>query len=105
MDVPTHRQSARTDTADPSTREILLAQSVMLRAIGEKLDALAKALTPPPREGPSLDEMLFAIVALLREQGTVLTRIDDRTRALGTELPPEIAREILRAERDRDLRR
>ena len=49
--------------------------------------------------------MLFAIVALLREQGTVLTRIDDRTRALGTELPPEIAREILRAERDRDLRR
>ena len=104
MDGSTHPQSAQTGSEDLSTREILLSQSAMLRAIGEQLTALTKAVTPPPKEGPSLDEMLMAIITLLREQGLILTRVDDRTLALGVDLPPLIARAMLRAERDRDLR-
>lgn len=104
MDGSTHPQSAQTGSDDPSIREILRSHTVLLRGIGEQLTALTKAVTPPPKEGPSLDEMLMAIITLLREQGLVLTRVDDRTLALGVELPPLIARAMLRGERDRDLR-
>jgi hypothetical protein len=104
MDGSTHPQSAQTGTGDPSIREILASHTALLRAIGEQLTALTKAVTPPPKEGPSLDEMLLAIITLLGEQGMVVTRVDDRTLALGVDLPPLIARAMLRAERDRDLR-
>ena len=103
MDGTTHPRSARTESDDPSIREILHAHTAMLRVICEQLAALTKALTPPPKDGLSLDEMLLAIIALLREQGAVLTRVDERTVALGIDLPPLIARALVRAERDRDL--
>ena len=104
MDGSTHTQSAQTGSGDPSIREILTSHTVLLRGISEQLAALTKAVTPPPKEGPSIDEMLMAIITLMREQGMVLTRVDDRTLALGVDLPPLIARAMLRAERDRDLR-
>jgi type II secretory pathway component PulM len=104
MDGSTHPHSARTGSEDPSIREILLSHTALLRGISEQLTALTKAVTPPPKEGPTLDEMLMAIITLLREQGVVLTRVDDRTLALGVDLPPLIARAMLRGERDRDLR-
>ena len=103
MDGSTHPHSARTESDDPSIREILLSHSAMLRVIGEQLTALTKAVARPEKEGPTLDEMLLAIITLLREQGMVLTRVDGRTLALGTDLPPEVARAVLRAQRDKDL--
>jgi hypothetical protein len=103
MDGSTHPHSARTESDDPSIREILLSHSAMLRAIGEQLAALTKAVTPPEKEGPTLDEMLLTIITLLREHSMVLSRVDGRTLALGTDLPPEVARTVLRAQRDKDL--
>ncbi|WP_338929235.1 hypothetical protein WDZ11_22360 (plasmid) [Roseomonas mucosa] len=102
MDGPDHPNSAQTEIDDPSIRDILHSHTAMLRAIREQLTALAKAVAPPEREGPPLDEMLLAIVALLREHGVVIDRVDNRTLALGTDLPRAVAREVtlLRAERE-----
>lgn len=94
---------ARTESRDSEILSILHTQTGMLRALLEHVALLAKQLAPTPTEGPSLDELIAELVAVLKEQAENLGRVDGRLMAMATDLPPAVAMAVLRASRNRDL--
>lgn len=103
MDAQSDGQPARTRSPDSEILSVLHMQTGMLKAVIERLDALANLLVPAEKDGPSLNEILAELITVLKEQSEMLGRVDGRLTALGTVLPPVIAQEIIRATRNRDL--
>lgn len=74
MDVTTGRLERIEETQE--------AHTTALRAIGDKLDRIIEILTPPDTQGPTLDEILAQLVAIITDQGALLRRVDRRTGAM-----------------------
>lgn len=95
--------SARTESEESQTLQLLHAQSALLRALTEQIAALIQMLTPGEQEGPSLDDLIARLITLIENQGVALARIDAKVTALGSDLPPAIGEAVIRASRNRDL--
>ncbi len=59
---------------------------IALRGVTERLDRIIEILTPPDSAGPTLDEILAQLVAVISDQTLILRRIDGRTAAIGSRL-------------------
>jgi len=85
---------------------LLHAQSRMLLSLGEQVGTLLSLLDRPREpDEPSLARLVADLVDAVKEQTETVERVDKRLTALGTHLPPVIANEIEKAQRNRDLRR
>ena len=82
MPNPQDPQSVRTAVQTEQIAEAVVQQTAMLRTVLERLDELVQLLTPKPSEGPTLDELLAGLVALVSDQTVLLKRIDARTAVL-----------------------
>lgn len=81
---------------------LLQAQSRMLLSLGEQVGTLLQLLDRPREpDEPSLARLVADLVDAVKEQTDTVERVDKRLTALGTALPPVIAQEILRAQRNR----
>ena len=67
------------------------AHTAALRSIGDKLDRIIEILTPPDSQGPTLDEILAQLVAIITDQGALLRRVDRRTGAMALAMGVEEA--------------
>jgi len=85
---------------------LLQAQSRMLLSLGDQVGTLLSLLDRPREpDEPSLARLVGDLVDAVKEQTDTVARVDKRLTALGTDLPPVIANEIEKAQRNRDLRR
>ena len=79
-------QSAETKDKDQQIAEAIRTLTALLRTVLERLDDVVQLLTLSPGEGPTLDELLAKIVALISDQGTLLKHTNDGVRLLVQQL-------------------
>jgi hypothetical protein len=72
-------RSVRTEMTNQQVAAALAQQSGLLRSVLERLDEVIQLLTPKPGDGPTLDELLAGLVALVSDHAVLLKRIDART--------------------------
>lgn len=95
MDGQLNQQLARLATGQEELAAELAAQSGLLRAMLERTDEIVRLLTPAPGDGPTLEELLAQMVAILGDHSAYLKRLDVRSGRLERDLPLDVVRAIM----------
>ena len=79
MDGLSEQRLARLERSQEEIRDEITAQGGLLRTLLERTDEIIRLLTPAPSDGPTLEELLAQMVAMINDQGATLKRLDVRS--------------------------
>ena len=95
MDGQSEQRLARLERGQDEIRDETAANGGLLRTLLERVDEIARLLTPAPGDGPTLEELLAQMVAMLNDQGGTLKRLDVRSGRMERELPLDVVRALM----------
>jgi len=95
MDGQSDQGLVRLERGQEEIRDEIAAQGGLLRTLLERVDEMMRLLTPAPSDGPTLEELLAQMVAMLNDQGATLKRLDVRSGRMDCELPVDVVRALM----------
>ena len=90
MDGQSEQRLVRLEQGQEEIKDEVATNGGLLRAVLARVDEIARLLTPAPGDGPTLEELLAQMVAMLNSQGATLQRVDTRSARMERDLPLDV---------------